>query len=169
MDRAAPARPPFASCDSPENNVPKTHFTSVDEYLATQPPAARAVLERMRSAIRRAVPNSVERISYRIPSFKLPGGAGALYFAGWKEHVSFYPASERLVAEFRDELAPFDVSKGTIRFPLARRVPVVLIGRLAKFRAQELVANRKSKSAAPKKRKAAARTKAGSRRTSSSR
>lgn len=147
----------------------KTNFESVDEYLASQPAAVRAVLERVRRAIRKAVPDAVERISYQMPSFKLPGGAGALYFAGWKEHVSFYPASERLVAEFRDELVPFDVSKGTIRFPLARRVPVVLIGRLAKFRAQELVANKKSKSAAPKKRKAAARAKAGSRRTSSSR
>lgn len=135
----------------------KTNFESVDEYLAKQPAATRAVLERMRRAIRKAVPDAVERISYQIPSFRLPDGAGALFFAGWKEHVSFYPASERLVTEFRSELATFDVSKGTIRFPLARRVPIALIGRLAKFRARELIANKHAKSAAPRKQETAAR------------
>jgi uncharacterized protein YdhG (YjbR/CyaY superfamily) len=34
-------------------------------------------------------------------------------------------------------LAPYEVEKGTIRFPLSRAVPLKLIGRIARFRAKE--------------------------------
>jgi len=127
----------------------KTAFKSVDEYLATQPEAVWAVLERVRSAIRKAMPGAEEAISYQIPAYKLHGRA-VLYFAGWKQHYSLYPATGQLVAAFKDDLAPYKLSKGTIRFPLSEPVPVRLIGRLAKFRAKEAAAREKAK--APKKR-----------------
>ena len=114
----------------------RTDFQSVDEYLAAQPEAAQATLRRVRAAIRKALPDAEERISYQIPAYKLHGGT-VLYFAGWKEHFSLYPASAALVAAFGDELAPFVVSKGTIRFPLSRPVPVTLVERIAKFRGEE--------------------------------
>ena len=114
----------------------KTGFKSVDEYIRSQPEAVQGILGRVRSAIRKAVPGAEEGISYKIPTYKLHGGA-VLYFAGWKQHYSLYPAKERLVAAFKDELAPYKVDKGTIRFPLSQPVPVKLIGRIAKFRAKE--------------------------------
>jgi uncharacterized protein YdhG (YjbR/CyaY superfamily) len=117
-----------------------TRFTSVREYLAAQPRSSRTVLARVRDAIRRAVPAAEEAIAYQIPAYKLHGRT-IIYFAGWKEHFSIYPATARLVAAFEDELAPYEVNdKGTIRFPLAGPVPVKLIGRLAKFRAAEAAA-----------------------------
>jgi uncharacterized protein YdhG (YjbR/CyaY superfamily) len=76
-------------------------------------------------------------ISYKIPAYKLHGGI-VVYFAGWKQHFSIYPANERLVAAFREELAPYTVNRGTIRFPLSERVPVDLIKRIARFRASGL-------------------------------
>ncbi len=111
-------------------------FESVDEYIGAQPDAARSILKRVRSAIRKAVPAAEETISYQIPTYKMPGGR-VLYFAGWKRHYSLYPASARLLAEFKDELAGYEVEKSTIRFPLAGAVPVKLIARIAKFRAAE--------------------------------
>ena len=129
----------------------KTDFKSVDEYIASQPEAAQAVLQRVRSAIRRAVPRAEEVISYKIPTYKLQGRA-VLYFAGWKQHYSLYPASGQLVAAFKDDLAPYDVRKGTIRFPLSQPVPVELIESLAKFRAREAAGQAAAKAAAPKKR-----------------
>ena len=77
-------------------------------------------------------------ISYNIPAFKLQSSR-VLYFAGWKKHYSIYPASERVVAAFKDELAPYEVSKGTIRFPLSQPVPVALIAGIAKLRAKDIV------------------------------
>ncbi len=114
----------------------KTDFKSVDEYIKTHPEDVQSILQRVRSTIRKALPGAEEVISYQIPAYKLPGGA-VLYFAGWKQHYSLYPATAHLVAAFKDDLAAYKVSKGTIRFPLAQPVPVKLIERIAKFRAKE--------------------------------
>jgi uncharacterized protein YdhG (YjbR/CyaY superfamily) len=126
----------------------KTDFRSVDEYIAAQPGDVQAILERVRGAIRRAVPGAEEMISYQIPTYKLHGGR-VLYFAGWKQHYSLYPASDDLVEAFNDDLAPYEIDKGTIRFPLSQPVPVKLIERIAKFRAKEATAG--SKPAASRK------------------
>jgi uncharacterized protein YdhG (YjbR/CyaY superfamily) len=111
-------------------------FASVTEYIAGQPEATRGALRRVRSAIRRAVPAAEEAISYQIPTYKMPGGRSP-YFAEWKRHYSLYPASARLLATFKDELAIYEIEKATIRFPLSGPVPVKLIERIAKFRAAE--------------------------------
>ncbi|MCZ2074811.1 MAG: DUF1801 domain-containing protein [Bryobacteraceae bacterium] len=131
--------------------MPKTNFKSVDEYIASQPEAVESVLQRLRSIIRRALPRAEEVISYQIPAYRLHGSA-VLYFAGWKKHYSLYPVTGRLVEEFKDDLAPYEVSKGTIRFPLSRPVPVKLIERIAKFRAKEAAEAEKLKTAVRGKR-----------------
>jgi len=114
----------------------KGGFKSVDEYLASQPEGARRTLERVRAAIRKGLPGAEEAISYQIPTYKVNGRA-VLYFAGWKQHYSLYPASGSLVVSLGEDLAPYEISKGTIRFPLSTPVPVKLIERIAKFRANE--------------------------------
>ena len=69
---------------------------TVDEYIASQPDAARSVLERVRSTIRKALPAADEVISYQIPAFKLHGRV-VIYFAGWKQHYSIYPDRKSVV------------------------------------------------------------------------
>ena len=127
----------------------KTEFKSVDEYIALQPEAVRTLLERVRGAIRKGVPEAEEMISYKIPTYKLRGRP-VIYFAGWKQHYSLYPVTSGVLAEFGGELAPYEVNKGTIRFPLSARVPVKLIERIAKLRAKEAAAAEKRKASAPK-------------------
>ena len=129
----------------------KTNFKSVDEYIATHPQEVQPILRRVRGIIRKAVPRAEEVISYQIPAYKLPGGP-VLYFAGWKEHYSLYPATGLLVAAFADDLAPYKVHKATIRFPLSLPVPSKLIERIAKFRAKEAATGARVKLAKPKKR-----------------
>jgi uncharacterized protein YdhG (YjbR/CyaY superfamily) len=127
-------------------SMAKTDFKSVDEYIATQPEAAQAVLQRVRSAIRKALPSAAEVISYQIPAYRLAGGT-AVYFAGWKQHFSVYPATERVTKTFGQELAPYELSKGTIRFPLSEPVPTKLIAGIAKLRAKEVAERAKEKAA----------------------
>ena len=128
-----------------------TEFKSVDEYIASQPDTVQAVLERVRSTIRKAIPQAEESISYKIPAYKLRGDR-VLYFAAWKKHFSIYPATARVIAAFKDDIAPY-VVKSTLRFRLAQPVPVKLIARIAKFRAKEVAERQKGKAAAkPKKR-----------------
>ncbi len=120
----------------------KTNFTSVDDYIDSQPEAVRPVLERVRGAIRKALPRAEEFISYQIPAYILDGDR-VIFFAGWKTHYSIYPAGKALIAEFKSELEPYEIKGNTIRFPIAQPVPVRLIGRIAKFRAQEAKARRR--------------------------
>ncbi len=132
--------------------------TDVDGYIAAQPAAARAALQRVRRAIKKAVPGAVESLSYGMPTYRLPVGP-VLYFAGWKEHYSLYPATAGVLAAFGDELATYEVQKGTIRFPLAQPVPAPLIARIAKLRAKETTARA---TAASKRAGAASRTRKAS-------
>jgi uncharacterized protein YdhG (YjbR/CyaY superfamily) len=129
----------------------KSDFKSVDEYIARHPEEVQAILQRVRSAIRKAVPGAEEGISYQIPTYKLHGGY-AVYFAGWKQHYSLYPATDRLVAALKDDLAPYKINKGTIRFPLSQPVPVKLIERIAEFLAKEAAERARAKRGGPKKR-----------------
>lgn len=128
-------------------------FKSVNAYLASKPRETRVVLERVRAAIRKAVPAAVEGIAYQIPVYTLDG-VPVLFFAGWKAHYSLYPASDALVAAFTRELEPYERSKGTIRLPFSQPVPVKLIERIARFRAEQLTAREKGKGGRKKGRQA---------------
>ena len=129
----------------------KKDFTSVDEYIASQPEVVQGVLERVRRTIRKAVPGAEETITYQMPTYKLNGRA-VLYFAGWRQHYSLYPSTDHVVAAFKDDLAKYEVNKGTIRFPLSEPVPVKLIEGIAKVRAKEVAGRCKAKAAVRKKR-----------------
>lgn len=115
----------------------KTNWKSIDDYLAAQPPASRAVLAQVRRAIRTALPDATEVISYQIPAYRADGGV-VLFFAGWTAHYSVYPATAAVVSALAGQLDRYEITKGTIRFPLTGRVPVRLIARFAKLRAREV-------------------------------
>ena len=126
---------------------------SVDEYIAAQPEAVRQKLEQVRAAIRRAVPEAVEGIGYRMPGYKLRGKP-LLYFASFKEHYSLFAASGTFFATLEDDLRGYELRKGTVHFPLTKPVPVKLISRIAKLRAAGIVAATKRTTARPRERKA---------------
>lgn len=128
-----------------------TRFKSVDEYLASQPEAVRGILECLRDAVRKTIPVAEEMISYNIPTYKLQGDP-VIYFAGWKQHYSLYPATARIIAALKDDLAPYEVKKGTIQFPLTHPVPVKLIERITSLRAKEVAEREKVQPVKPKKR-----------------
>jgi uncharacterized protein YdhG (YjbR/CyaY superfamily) len=121
-----------------EKAIPK----SVDEYLAAQPEPVRQKLEQVRAAIRKAVPEAVESIGYRMPGYKLHGKP-MLYFAGFRNHYSLFAASGTFFAALEDELRGYELRKGTVQFPLDEPVPVKLISRIAKLRAEGIAASLK--------------------------
>lgn len=108
---------------------------NVDAYLAQFSGKQKAVLERVRRAIRAAAPEAEEVISYQIPMYRLQGPVAG--FAGFKNHCSFFPTSYAIMAAFQEELKPFDVSKGTIRFSPDRPLPLTLIRKLVLAKIQE--------------------------------
>jgi uncharacterized protein YdhG (YjbR/CyaY superfamily) len=116
--------------------MPTVANGSVAEYLASQPPAARSTLRKVRAAIRKALPKAEETLSYKIPTYRI-GGKAVIYFAAWKNHYSIYPASRAMLTALKDDLVLYEIEKGTIRFPYDRTVPIALIARIAKLRAAE--------------------------------
>src|SRR5215469_6908238 len=94
------------------NPAPKT----VDEYLAGVPEPARSTLNKIRAAIRSAVPpEASETISYRIPAFKYKGML--VWFGAFSDHCSLFPGAG-IIEAFKDELKRYRIAKGTIQFPL---------------------------------------------------
>src|SRR5271170_6071027 len=86
--------------------VPK----DIDEYLAGVPEPARGTLNKVRAAIRSAVPSeATEAITYGMPTCKYKGSLVA--FAAFKKHCSLFPMSMAVIAEFKNELKAFTHSK----------------------------------------------------------
>ena len=104
-------------------------FTTIDEYIASFPPAVQPVLQSVREAIHGAAPGMDEGISYGIPGFRLDDRY-VVYFAGWRAYVSLYPIPSGDPA-LTGELAPYASGKGTLRFRLDAPLPLALIGRVA--------------------------------------
>lgn len=115
----------------------QTKFQTVEEYIEAQPAGVQNALQRVRDAIRQAVPGAEERISYNMPTYKLQG-ASLLSFAAWKQHYALYVASKPIVEAFKSELQRCEIDTGTIRFSFEDPVPHKLIERIAQLRAKQL-------------------------------
>ncbi len=121
----------------------RAHFTSIDEYIATFPKETQRILEEIRATIRAAAPDAEEKISYQIPTFALKGNL--VHFAAFKDHIGFYPTSSGIRA-FKKELAMYEGAKGTVRFPIAKPMPLKLISKITKYRVAENLAKAQVKS-----------------------
>lgn len=108
---------------------------SIDEYISWFPAETQKILQKMRATISKAAPKAEEGISYGIPVFKIKGKY-VVYMAGFKNHVSVYPAP-RGKEPFKTELAVYKGGKGTVQFPLDKPIPHDLITRIVKFRMKE--------------------------------
>jgi uncharacterized protein YdhG (YjbR/CyaY superfamily) len=108
--------------------------TTIDEYVAAFPKEIREILERIRKTIRKAAPAAKETISYRMPTFTLEGNL--VHFAAFKNHIGFYPTPTG-TETFGKELSIYEGAKGSVRFPLDKPIPYILITKIVKFRVKE--------------------------------
>lgn len=117
-------------------------YSNIDEYIAYFPADVQQILNRLRSEISKVAPGATEKISYGIPTFYLNGNL--VHFAGYENHIGFYPGTAG-IEEFRDKLSAYEVSKGTVRFPIGKPIPYALIRTIVKFRVRQNLEKSKSK------------------------
>ena len=122
----------------PKHTPPK----DIDAYIAGFPPDVQEILQKIRLTIKEAAPEATEKISYQIPTFYLKGNL--VHFAAFKNHIGFFPTSSG-VEKFKDELSVYELSKGTIRFPLGKPIPYNIITKITKFRVEENLGRAKAK------------------------
>src|SRR5882762_11566153 len=109
----------------------------VRAYFASTPPRARAALKKIRAAIRSVAPRAEEAFSYRIPAFKLDGRP-LVWYAAFKNHCSLYPMTGAIRRKLARHLKGYEMSKGTVRLPLAKPIPVGLVQKLVKARMADM-------------------------------
>jgi uncharacterized protein YdhG (YjbR/CyaY superfamily) len=125
----------------------KVGYSSIDEYIATFPEEIQKILQELRATIKAAAPDVEEKISYQMPAFALKGNL--VYFAALKNHIGFYPTPSGIEA-FKDELSIYEGTKGAVRFPIDKPLPLKLIGKIVKFRAAENLQNAEMKASKKK-------------------
>ncbi len=103
---------------------------TIDDYIAARDASVRPRLERLRAVIHEAIPDAEESISWSMPTFRK--GRNLIHFAAFRQHIGLYPGDEAVTA-FAEELAGYDVSKGTVRLPHSRELPEDLIAGIARW------------------------------------
>lgn len=129
--------------------MPKTATSAktIDQYLEAVPSGQRDALKKLRRTIKSVVPKAEECISYQLPAFRLDGRP-LVAFGASREHCALYLMSDKTVAAHAKDLEGYDTSKGTVRFPANRPLPVALVRKLVKARIAE---NQEKTAAFPRK------------------
>ncbi|MBX3163811.1 MAG: DUF1801 domain-containing protein [Bacteroidetes bacterium] len=122
----------------------EANFSNVDEYINSFPETIQVILEKVRATIKKKAPEAAESISYGMPAYKSNGRA-LVYFAAYKNHIGFY-ATPSGHEEFAGELSKYKQGKGSVQFPIDKKIPYFLIGRIVAFRVKENNVKRNSKS-----------------------
>jgi len=120
---------------------PKAAPKTIDAYLAAVHEPARATLQKVRAAIRSALPpTATETISYKMPAFR--HGEIIIWFAAFTGHCSVFPTA-RIIDQFKSDLKPFTISKGTIQFPTDKPLPAALIKKMVKARLAQVAGKKR--------------------------
>jgi uncharacterized protein YdhG (YjbR/CyaY superfamily) len=120
--------------------------SNIDEYIAAFPKNVQAILQKIRSIIRKAAPDAQEAMKYAIPTFTLNGNL--VHFAAFENHIGFYPTPSG-IEKFKQQLSVYQGAKGSVQFPLDQPIPYDLIRQIVEFRVQEVL--QKGSSKKPKK------------------
>jgi uncharacterized protein YdhG (YjbR/CyaY superfamily) len=108
-------------------------YDSIDSYLAELDATKRATLQAVRERIRAEIPLAEECISYGMPAFRLDGKVLA-GFGAFKNHLSYFPHSGKVLPVLANQLAGFDWSTGTLRFAVDQPLPAELVTELVRVR-----------------------------------
>lgn len=120
-------------CQREFKNINQSHFcgespTLIDAYIEEQPEEVQPRLHEIRNALRSALPDAEERISWRMPTYKAK--KNIIHFAAFKNHIGIYPG-DKAIEHFSEELTAYKTSKGAIQISNNEPLPLDLIIKIA--------------------------------------
>ena len=98
----------------------------VDTYLSGLEPERREALSELRELVLEMVPDAVETMKYRMPTYEYQGGV-LCAFASQKQYLSLY-MDTGLVEQHRPDLEGLSVGKSCIRFRRLDMLPLETVG-----------------------------------------
>ena len=113
-------------------------YKTINAYIGHTPRQAQMQLTQLKKTIEQTVPHAVAGISYGMPQYKLNGRL-LTYFAAFRDHVSLFPGPV-VIKQFARDLQSYKTSKGTIQFPLDKKLPLELIRKIIRHKAKTLAA-----------------------------
>ena len=123
----------------------------IDRHLKKFSGAQLETLQHLRETILSIVPNAKETISYGMPAFEVDGKVIA-GFEGFKKHCSYFPHSGSVLEELESFPEWCEVSKGTLKFPIGKKLPKSLVRRLIAVRRKQIAEKQNGRSSVkPKK------------------
>lgn len=122
-------------CGRSFRNVNQNHYCgnapeTIEEYIREQPEQVQPPLRQLQETIQGAIPEAREKISWSMPTFWK--GRNLIQFAASRKHIGLYPGAEAVEA-FADRLTEYQTSKGTIRLPIDRPLPLELVAEIARW------------------------------------
>jgi uncharacterized protein YdhG (YjbR/CyaY superfamily) len=112
--------------------------SAVDDYFGGLDTSTQAAFEHVRSLVLDMVPEAEQGTSYGMATLKYQQKP-LLTFLATKHHLSIFPFSSRVVDAVRDQLAAFELSKGTIRFTADMPLPDEVVRQIVRYRIDEIV------------------------------
>lgn len=106
-------------------------MTAVDDYLAQYTGVRRARLDQIYALLRAELPDATVKISYGMPTFWQQ--QNLIHFAAFQHHIGIYPGAEG-ISHFAEQLQDWPHSKGALRLPDDRELPLDLVRALAQYR-----------------------------------
>jgi uncharacterized protein YdhG (YjbR/CyaY superfamily) len=121
----------------------QTRPNTITDYINAAPKNTQKKLREMRACIRKAAPGATEGIKWSLPAFF--HHRILVMFGAFQHHIGFYPTPSAVKA-FAKDLSNYVTAEGSVRFPLAKPLPLSLIRKITQFRVKEsLELNRKWK------------------------
>ena len=116
----------------------------IDKYLKQFPDEQRESLQHLRETIHSIVPHARETLSYGMPAFEIDGKVVA-GFDGFKKHCSYFPHSGSVLEEIEGFPEWCEVSKGTLKFPIGKKLPKTLVRKLISVRRRQIIEKQKKR------------------------
>jgi len=122
-------------CGRSLRNTNQSHYCgkapeTIEEYILSQPEEVQDCLRQVDAAIKAAIPEAQEKISWSMPTYWK--GRNLIQFAAARKHIGLYPGPEA-VETFAEQLRDYKTSKGTIQLPYSKPLPLELVAEIARW------------------------------------